>query len=254
MCEVQDDHNTAPVSTYGSALNVRRENTNPQWGFACLSIPPRLLGGTCTQISRSPKVHSGIVGGMDWLNKYHNKAGKTRAYVIAMVLNPSIKLYFINKNFSPMEQETVVKWIKDELKMYRVIITTTPSTTSNKKLSTSAHIKLGLIDSNDNFGEETSIDDEYNNYMVLSCHAYAKISMLTFWQNERLHFMENWKTLIGNIMTDPDDENNTLQHILGVKPTEVEELLEHLMGKRVHLMRIQQRKTRATFCHISDII
>jgi hypothetical protein len=195
--------------------------------------------------------------------------------------------------------------------MYRVIITATPlSSTSNKKLSTSAHIKLGLMDSNDDFGEEISIDNEYDNYMVLSHCAYAEISMLTFWQfvlkfifnyffkplawilgvqtcisnmvlngnglpsnsshfhplwvhifssssetmtkrcnhiklelmealqmlkfmlkNERLHFMENWKTPIGNMMANPDDENNTLQHILGVKPTEVEELLEHLMGE-----------------------
>ncbi|KAF9509282.1 hypothetical protein BS47DRAFT_1413530 [Hydnum rufescens UP504] len=129
-----------------------------------------------------PEVQRYIVGGMDQLNKYHNKAGKTCAYVMAMVLNPSIKLYFINKNFSPMEQETVIEWIKDKLKMYRAIITAMPSTTSNKKLSTSAHIKLSLIDSNDNFGEETSIDNEYNNYMVLLHHAYAKISVLTFWQ------------------------------------------------------------------------
>jgi hypothetical protein len=70
-----------------------------------------------------------------------------------------------------------------QLKMYRVIITTMPlSSTSNKKLSTSACIKLSLIDSDDDFGEEISIDDKYDKYMVLSHCAYAKISVLTFWQ------------------------------------------------------------------------
>ncbi|KAF9509281.1 hypothetical protein BS47DRAFT_1301724 [Hydnum rufescens UP504] len=58
------------------------------------------------------------------------------------------------------------------------------------------------------------------------------LQMLKFMlKNESLHFTENWKTLIGNMTTNPDDENNTLQHILGVKPMEIEELLEHLMGE-----------------------
>jgi hypothetical protein len=32
-------------------------------------------------------------------------------------------------------------------------------------------------------------------------------------KNEQLHFTENWKTLIGNMMANLDDENNTPQHI-----------------------------------------
>ncbi|KAF9503452.1 hypothetical protein BS47DRAFT_1369524 [Hydnum rufescens UP504] len=55
-----------------------------------------------------------ILAAMEWLNKYHEKARKTPAYVMAMVLNPSIKFSFIMKYWSPIEQETAMDWIKAE--------------------------------------------------------------------------------------------------------------------------------------------
>lgn len=79
-----------------------------------------------------PEVKRYVLEGMTRLNKYHERAGRTRAYVIAMgmlrfpwfhqawltadtALNPSIKLHFINKNWSPIEQEMAVEWVKDEV-------------------------------------------------------------------------------------------------------------------------------------------
>ncbi|KAF9502657.1 hypothetical protein BS47DRAFT_1370112 [Hydnum rufescens UP504] len=60
----------------------------------------------------NPDMSPYVPEGMAWLNKYHEKAGKTCTYVIAMVLNPSIKMYFIQKQWSPMEVEEAVEWIK----------------------------------------------------------------------------------------------------------------------------------------------
>ncbi|KAF9505234.1 hypothetical protein BS47DRAFT_1435766, partial [Hydnum rufescens UP504] len=56
-----------------------------------------------------------VYEGMEWLNKYHEKAGRSPTYVIAMVLNLAIKFSFINKNWSVIEQEIAVRWVKDEV-------------------------------------------------------------------------------------------------------------------------------------------
>jgi hypothetical protein len=57
--------------------------------------------------------------------------------------------------------------------------TTSSSTACVAKISMFARNKLGLIDSDDDLGEEISVDDKYNNYMMLSRHAYAEVSVLT---------------------------------------------------------------------------
>ncbi|KAF9502991.1 hypothetical protein BS47DRAFT_1322897, partial [Hydnum rufescens UP504] len=64
---------------------------------------------------KHPDMAKHILGGMERLDKYHEKAGRMRAYVIALVLNPTIKLSFIRKHWSPIEQEMAEIWIKDEV-------------------------------------------------------------------------------------------------------------------------------------------
>jgi hypothetical protein len=56
------------------------------------------------------------------------------------------------------------------------------------------------------------------------------LQMLKFMlNNERLHFTKDWKTPISDMTADPKDANDTLQHVLGAEPMEVDNLLEHLM-------------------------
>ncbi|KAF9516896.1 hypothetical protein BS47DRAFT_1340187, partial [Hydnum rufescens UP504] len=53
---------------------------------------------------------------------------------------------FIQKHWSPIEQEMAEIWIKDELQKYRVDSPMNLGTTPLTKLSDSACVKLGLID------------------------------------------------------------------------------------------------------------
>ncbi|KAF9504464.1 hypothetical protein BS47DRAFT_1401372 [Hydnum rufescens UP504] len=191
-----------------------------------------------------------VLKGMAWLNKYHEKVGKTHAYVIAMVLNPSIKMYFIQKQWSPMEVEEAVEWIKDELTKYWTIANTRPSVVGTaSKLSQSTHIKLSLIDADDDFNTGAlSIDQEYEAYMV---HLWRTLTLsqkpiLTFWQ-EHEYMLPMWfqmamdylpiqassvpseQTPMADMMVDLDNGGDMLRDILNTAPTEIDEVLEHLM-------------------------
>ncbi|KAF9506831.1 hypothetical protein BS47DRAFT_1321642, partial [Hydnum rufescens UP504] len=105
-----------------------------------------------------------ILAAMEWLNKYHEKARKTPAYVMAMVLNPSIKFSFIMKYWSPIEQETAMDWIKAELATYRAREASKLTTSSSRKKAACPHSRLGLK-SDDEEDNETDLDTECTLYI-----------------------------------------------------------------------------------------
>ncbi|KAF9519743.1 hypothetical protein BS47DRAFT_1481925 [Hydnum rufescens UP504] len=145
-------------------------------------------------MAKNPDVTPFVLEGMEQLNQYHEKAGKTRAYVIAMALNPAIKLSFIIRNWDPIEAEMAVEWIKDELVQYRAgDSNTTPNGTSATEIHENARIMLGLVDADDDEdgeNDETSIDHEYLAYMSAKRTPRSK-PILAFWQ-ENEHIYPTW--------------------------------------------------------------
>ncbi|KAF8867750.1 hypothetical protein BD779DRAFT_1463781 [Infundibulicybe gibba] len=67
----------------------------------------KLVGRLDPRLQRWTKIS------LDWANKYYHKMGDTKAYVIAMLINPTIRLSWIQKHWDPQDVKVAMKTIED---------------------------------------------------------------------------------------------------------------------------------------------
>ncbi|OJT11323.1 hypothetical protein TRAPUB_12198 [Trametes pubescens] len=63
--------------------------------------------------AKYPKIAHGIDASILVLEQYMRYTRQTRAYALAMVINPSIKLAFLEKHWTPNETEMAASWTKE---------------------------------------------------------------------------------------------------------------------------------------------
>ncbi|KAF8137053.1 ribonuclease H-like domain-containing protein [Boletus edulis] len=164
--------------------------------------------------------------GLDWAQKYYERMGQTRAYVIAMFIDPTIRLSWIDQQWGT---DAAARARADILKLmteYRSNSTaqTVPQDAAPAATST-GQVHLHSTLATHYYGLEMikvralsqlalqAVDQEFSGYALFvpspkGTHRLAFWEMLKFWlKKDRLNFTNDWITPQKDMAFDEDDND-----------------------------------------------